>query len=342
MRTPLSLLMLLGLALAQDAPKEAPKERTLKDGKLVDPYWGFTYTAPGLEEGMFGPSGQKLFEGRCTGGVDVELIVQEAPKEMTAAEWMAEAKKTWAEKRKMTDVEEGTEPLPWILFVEESLAGFKRHHGYGFYARGSQAFLVHATVNEKSDTSADAIRTALKGLALDPNASPALLVYLVARQNALTTDDPRVLLAAGQGYLNPQSKNLVMAERVLERAVAEAKPDTYTADQLWNLHECLGLATLEARKLDVAIGWFKKAEELAEKVTENAPGANNGQSAYNLACAYALAERPDEAFAALDRCVAKGFLKVPENVSHMKVDTDLDNLHKDPRWEALFKPAEGK
>jgi len=342
MRTATLLLSLLGLAFADDAPKE----RTFKDGKLVDPYWGITYTAPGLEQGMFGPSGTKLFEGRCEGGVEVEIVIQEGEKELTAAEWMAEAKKAWAEKRKMTDVTEGKEPLPWILFVEESLAGFNRHHGYGFYARGPQAFIVHASVNEKTDASGEAIQKALKGLMLDPNATPALLCYIIAKQQAYSLDDPRVLLAAGQVYAygdqQRQGRNVVMAERVLERAIREAKPDTYSPDEIWALHESIGIVTLEQRKLDSAIAWLTKSEQLSEKTTGTAPGASSGQSAYNLACAYALAEKPDEAFAALDRCVAKGFMKDADNAAHMKVDTDLDNLHKDPRWEALFKPAEGK
>lgn len=348
MRRFLPLFALLGVAFAQEAPKEAPKERTLKDGKLVDPYWGLTYTAPGLEQGMFGPSGAKIFEGRCAGSVDIEIVVQEAPKEATAAEWMAMAKEQWQKSRKMTDVSEGAEPLPWILFIEESLAGFKRHHGYGFYARGTQAYIVHAYVNEKSDTSAEAIQAALKGLTLDPAVSPALLVYIIAKQQAYSPDDPRVLLTAGQIYLSGneqmrQPRNLEMAERVLERAVKEAKPETFSPDQLWMLHENLGLATLEARKLDVAIGWFTKSEQLAEKTTEAAQGARSGQSSYNLACAYALSEKPDEAFAALNRCMAKGFVSNPQNLQHMKVnDPDLESLRKDPRWEALFKPAEGK
>lgn len=106
----------------------------------------------------------------------------------------------------------------------------------------------------------------------------------------------------------------------------------------------MGLATLEQRKLDVAIGWLAKSDQLSEKTTEAAPGARSGQSAYNLACAYALAGKIDEAFAALDRCVAKGFLKILENVEHMKTkDPDLESLRKDPRWEGYFMPpAEAK
>ena len=104
----------------------------------------------------------------------------------------------------------------------------------------------------------------------------------------------------------------------------------------------MGLATLEMRKLDVAIEWLTKSEQLAEKATEGAPGARNGQSAYNLACAYALSGKPDEAFGALDRCAAKGFLKETGNIDHMKVDPDLESLRKDPRWEPFFKPAEAK
>ncbi len=335
MRTAAFLLVLVTLSSADDAPKE----RTFKDGELVDPYWGLTYAAPGLEEAKFGAGSASVFTGRA-GNVDVEILVQESDKEIPAAEWMAAAKKAWAEKRKMQDVEEKDTT---ILFMEESLAGFKRHHGYAFHARGPQAFVVHASVQEKSETSGDAIRAALSGLTLDPEARPALLVYVIAKQRAFPLDDPRVLLAAGQVYLSGNEqlrvpKNLMLAERLLERALTEAKPDTYGPEQRWAIHEQLGLATLEARKLDSAIEWLLKAEQLAEKVTEGASGARNGQSSYNLACGYALSGRPDEAFAALDRCLAKGFLKEPQNVEHMKTnDPDLESLRKDPRWERLFQ-----
>ncbi len=340
MRTTAFLLALLAVAFADDAPKE----RTFKDGRLADPYWGLAYTAPGLEQGMAIGGGPKIFEGRCTGGVEIEILVQEREKDLSAAEWKTAAKTLWAETRKMQDVED-TETT--ILFMEESLAGFKRHHGYSFHARGPQAYVVHATVQEKSDTSGEAIKAALNGLTLDPEAKPALLVYLIAKQRAVSVDDPRVLLTAGQVYVsgNEQQrlpKNIVMAERVLEQAIREAKPETYSPDEFWSLHESIGLATLEARKLDVAIGWLTESEQLAEKATDAAPGAKHGQSSYNLACAYALAGKPDEAFGALDRCVAKGFFKEPKNLDHMKVDTDLDSLKKDPRWEAYFKPAEAK
>jgi hypothetical protein len=339
MRATAFLLALAALASADDAPKE----RTFKDGKLVDPYWGLAYAAPGLEEAKFGAAGPKVFEGTCAGDVTVEILVQEGDKEMTSAEWMAAAKKAWAEKRKMQDVEEKDAT---ILFMEESLAGFKRHHGYSFHARGPQALIVHASVREKSETSGDAIRTALAGLTLEPDARPLLVVYLIAKQQAASVDDPRVLLAAGGEYMAGRQvpKNLVLAERVLERAIKEAKPETFGPEQLWLLHENLGLATLEARKLEVAIEWLKKSEELAEKVTGGASGATNGQSSYNLACAYALSGKTDEAFAALDRCAAKGFLKDPKNAEWMKTgDPDLESLRKDARWEKYFQPpAEAK
>jgi hypothetical protein len=321
MRKLASLLVLLGLALADDAPKE----RTFKDGKLVDPYWGLTYTAPGLEQGMFAATGPKVFEGRCAGGVEIEVVVQEADKEMSAADGMAMAKKQWAEKRKMQDVDE--KDLT-ILTERASLAQAPPRLRS---TRAAAGLHRPATVQRRATRRATRSRRR-HGPHADPDAKPALIAIsdLFAKQQAFSVDDPRVLFTAGQAYLsgNPQQrmpKNLVLAERLLERAIREAKPETFSPDQLWALHESMGIATLEARKLDVAIEWLTKSEQLAEKATEGAPGARNGQSSYNVACAYALSGKPDEAFAALDRCVAKGFLKVPDNVSR-EVDTDLDNL----------------
>lgn len=60
---------------------------------------------------------------------------------------------------------------------------------------------------------------------------------------------------------------------------------------------------------------------------------------YDLACSYALLDRTDEAFAALDAALERGF----DDAEHLADDDDLASLHTDPRWPALLmrieKPA---
>jgi tetratricopeptide (TPR) repeat protein len=53
---------------------------------------------------------------------------------------------------------------------------------------------------------------------------------------------------------------------------------------------------------------------------------------YNLGCSYALTNRPDEAFEALTKAVELGY----DDYDWMKTDSDLNDLHDDPRFESLL------
>ena len=53
---------------------------------------------------------------------------------------------------------------------------------------------------------------------------------------------------------------------------------------------------------------------------------------YNLGCSYALTNQPDEAFEALTKAVELGY----GDYDWMKSDPDLNNLHRDPRFESLL------
>lgn len=53
---------------------------------------------------------------------------------------------------------------------------------------------------------------------------------------------------------------------------------------------------------------------------------------YNLGCSYALLNRLDEAFEALSKSVELGYC----DYDWMKSDSDLNNLHQDPRFESLL------
>ena len=57
---------------------------------------------------------------------------------------------------------------------------------------------------------------------------------------------------------------------------------------------------------------------------------------YDLACSYALLDRADEAFAALDAAVERGY----DDAEHLSDDDDLASLRTDPRWPALVKRLE--
>ncbi len=331
MRLPTPLLLLLFPALA--ASTEEPDEAA------TDPYWGFVLRAPGLERGLALGSGAKLLEGRAAGGVDFEVTVQEGATPQPAAAWRAAAEKAWEEaKRARKDGERGDDPAPHLLFVEETRAGFRRHHGYAFFARRCHCFVLHAVVAEKSETSAASMRALFSGFTLEEKARPALLVHLLARAESARTDDPRILLRAGRAYLLGddrlrQAPNPALAIEVLERAAALEDPKAYDALERWTVHETLGLAALTLRRTEEAIAWLTKAEALARELPEEK--SDRGRSSYNLACALSVAKRIDAALEAFQRALARG--PRDEWIEHARTDDDLIELRNDPRYGELAR-----
>jgi hypothetical protein len=147
------------------------------------------------------------------------VSVEEAPRVLTAREARALALKAWeGDGKSRSDLQEGDEPVPWVLFVQESPAGFQRQHGYAWHARGNQVLTVHAHVRERSDASADSIKAALGGLTVDPAKTDAfLLAHIVAKNAKLEPTDPKVLLGVGQAYVgNDKFKDPAVRPRARE------------------------------------------------------------------------------------------------------------------------------
>jgi hypothetical protein len=67
-------------------------------------------------------------------------------------------------------------------------------------------------------------------------------------------------------------------------------------------------------------------------------GDTEGATAYDAACAFALAGKKEEAFRYLELAIARGYA----NPEHMKRDSDLEPLRADPRWQPLITKAEAK
>lgn len=102
-----------------------------------------------------------------------------------------------------------------------------------------------------------------------------------------------------------------------QHAAAAAKYDWYSKG--YSLHM--------AKKYDEAIECFQKAAEMHDRMAE---------SYYNIACGYSLKGDKDRAFDWLRKAWAAGY----QEVEHMKGDSDLDNIRKDPRF-AEFAHGKG-
>ncbi|MDF7799194.1 hypothetical protein P4C99_06940 [Pontiellaceae bacterium B1224] len=77
-------------------------------------------------------------------------------------------------------------------------------------------------------------------------------------------------------------------------------------------------------------GKYQEGLEIDEKLSHQLP--NDDLVWYNLGCSYSLMHKADEAFEALTKAVELGYA----DYDWMKTDSDLNNLHTDPRFESLL------
>lgn len=77
-------------------------------------------------------------------------------------------------------------------------------------------------------------------------------------------------------------------------------------------------------------GKFQEGLEIDIKLSQQLP--NDDLVWYNLGCSYSLTNQADLAFEALTKAVDLGYA----DYDWMKTDTDLNNLHNDPRFESLL------
>jgi len=336
----LALLAPLPVVFAEDPPAEPPAAperkplvRDIVDGKFVDEYFGIAFAAPDLKKAFAygGGSQVTLFNGTAE-GAEVQISVGETKETLTAEQLMEHLKGRWArDGQKRTDLETGTDPRPWAVFVQESLAGFKRHHGHAWYVRGNQVFEVHAQVREKSDTSGDLLKRLVHKLEVGPATESWVMAHAAAAQLGKDPRDPLVLLQAGMAYVNQQGlNNPAVGLAVLRRAQACAKPDTFDGNQNWTLLQGMGLAQLLVGEREQSITTWKAAIEGAAKTED--PKSSEGNARYNLACAYSLLGRLDEAFEELKKSFDLAGAQLRQ---HSLQDPDLENMRKDPRWAEL-------
>lgn len=113
-----------------------------------------------------------------------------------------------------------------------------------------------------------------------------------------TLDSGAIQLAGGKKTMDPQTRE--DAEEVFERA--------------YKLHH--------AGRYDEAIAGFKKAAEM---------GYKPATAKYNIACGYAQKKQTGPALQYLEQAIQEGFT----SFGHMREDSDLDPLRKDPAFKAL-------
>ena len=91
----------------------------------------------------------------------------------------------------------------------------------------------------------------------------------------------------------------------------------------------LGFVQIRAERPEAAAESFQKALEL---------GYRKPTTMYNLACAYAMLDRKDQAFDWLFKSLEAGF----RSDGTLRSDEDLDNLRGDPRFRKALEIARTK
>lgn len=108
---------------------------------------------------------------------------------------------------------------------------------------------------------------------------------------------------------------------------ASASPQRPEVQAEYQRHFEAGIAALNANRFDDGITAFQKCLEL---------DAENGNCAYNIACAYSLKNAVEPAFEWLGKSVDWGYANSTENIEFTETkDTDLVNLRGDARFAAL-------
>jgi tetratricopeptide (TPR) repeat protein len=334
-----SLLLAAGIALttvsAFAAEKGVAFQRGFDAGRFVDEYFGLVYAADGLEEEP--SAAAELFVGRLPGGVKLDITLHEAAQAIGGADCVALAKASWErDGGERTDMEEGVTPQPWARFTQSKPDALKGQHAYAFSIRGNQCFIVHAWAPDATGASADAVEKAIAGLEVKAASDTFLMAHLVARESKEDPTSPHVLARAAAIYMRDgRFKNPTLAVRAGEVALAQAEARGLDTQEILDVAFTTGSVQLAAGQQEQAIPTWKKSIELAKKL----PSATEEESVahYNLACAYSLLGRIDDAYRELETSLAVGGQSTAKRLRDgAKSDPDLANLRADARWQKLF------
>ncbi len=308
---------------AAEGPLAKPKPVI---GRHVDRYWGFALEVKRLAQADAVGGPEVVYRGNAAGGVGVEVIVVEAAAAKSASVWADERVAAWERDGralgglKRSDVSD----VPVVAFSTQGPERVVRSHAYAFHIRGGEAapqlFLVHAA----RDSGPDAGELAKLAASFDLHAPTGASLCAVAHSKGtgIEPQDPHVVSAAMGAYLSRAVDNPAMAAVTLDGAAE------FGDEMRVGVLEAIGVAFLTRRET-------KDAIRLLECAFETATGAepqpfDTARIACNLACAYSVHGRVDDAFDTLRR-----ILDTPTWAGlreHAQGDEDLKAMRADARW----------
>ena len=149
-----------------------------------------------------------------------------------------------------------------------------------------------------------------------------------AATTAAQTPEKTETVKADVSSLVEDARQLLDEESFAEAAKVLAKITKLDPEDEVALFQ-LGYALHMDGQLDRAIEVHKRAAKTRRFA---------GIATYNLACAYSLQKKPNDAFVALEKAIELGF----GDVQQIEGDTDLDNLRKDKRYAKLIEKLKDK
>jgi tetratricopeptide (TPR) repeat protein len=154
-------------------------------------------------------------------------------------------------------------------------------------------------------------------------------------RRALGEEHPTTMDTAGiLAFCDRESKRFEEAER-LSREQVEIRRRVLGAEHRETLVAQRDLAWVfsDQGRYAEAEALNRETLDISRHVLGEADGLTNGLR-YNLACAVAVQDRPDEAISYLRAAVDNGY-RGPPNWSSILEDPDLTSLHGDPEFEAM-------
>ncbi len=115
------------------------------------------------------------------------------------------------------------------------------------------------------------------------------------------------------------------ATRILRLLIVAVSISTFVATA-----QEVNKTSLQASQAYHQKDYARSAELYAQAIAQ---GDHEPDTYYNAACSFALSGQGEKAFALLNNAIAQGW----SNAEHMQKDSDLNSLHRDPRWAKLIE-----
>ncbi len=211
-----------------------------------------------------------------------------------------------------------------------------------FHPESSDLLLLWAKAAPRGEPNAQAFRTAclraLRDTLAAEHATDRIRADLreVATKAQSTGNDDLFLTTACalHQYGDPEMFDRIKATVLKEAESKDPAAKLGALNTLANLH-------YQLRKYDDAATYYAAVVTAAEAMPDS--NANLPTLIYNTACSLALAGKVDEAFTYLEKALVTAIkLERPFAPAMLGEDHDLDNLRKDPRYQALLDKHVGK